>query len=182
MLGPVAEIGLFKPPRDPEAGQFDEIVRLAQSRRWRQSRCRAGRGAGHHRAERRRQVDPVQPDHRRCCGPTRGAICVRRPRHHAGAAARALRRRHRPLVPDSAAVREPDRVRESARRRRPRPPAARGARSSRPAAKSWSAPASSPSPTAAPARLTCSTASGWSSRARSPARRGFCCSTRSPAA
>ena len=37
-------------------------------------------------------------------------------------------------------------------------------------------------PTAAPARSRCSTASGWSLRARSRPSRACCCSTRSPAA
>ena len=61
--------------------------------------------------------------------PDGGTISLRRPRRHRHAAAWTLPRRHRPLLPDPAAVREPDRVREPAGRRGPRPPASASARS-----------------------------------------------------
>ena len=87
-----------------------------------------------------------------------------------------------PLVPDPAAVRRHDRVREPGGgggvRRRP----AASARSIR-AASSCSSNAASPTrPTGRRARSRCSTASGSSWRARSRPSRACCCSTRSPAA
>ena len=82
---------------------------------------RAGRGARHHRAERRRQDHAVQPDRRRPVADG-GQHPLRRPRSLGRAAAWPLPRRHRPLPPDPAAVREAHRVREPAGRRGLWPP------------------------------------------------------------
>ena len=82
-------------------------------------RRRRGRGARHHRPERRRQVDAVQPDHRRRCSPMRGSDPLRRPRHHA----RCRRmQRCRAGIGRSFQIPQPfeqaDRLREPAGRRR----------------------------------------------------------------
>ena len=98
--------------------------------------------------------------------------------HHPRDAGAALPHGHRALVPDPAAVRRHDRVREPGgggglRRRQARArrlcPLRRAARAMR---------ASPTRPTARPAASRCSTASGWSLRARSRPRRASCCSTK----
>ena len=162
-----------------EARQSDAIVRLAQSRRRRQPRRRGRRGARHHRPERRRQIDAVQPDHR-ALRPDGGAVRFDgRDITQAPPRARCIagigRSFQIPHPFENLTVFENLLVAAIHGRRQRE---ARGHRRLRrdPGAHRPLAYANRRAGT-----LTCSTASGSSSPARSPARRGSCCSTRSPA-
>ena len=140
-----------------------------------------GRSAGHRRAERRRQDHVVQSDHRRVSA-RRGPGHVQGQGHHAVsrgtiAAAQGIGRTFQ--IPKPFGGHE--RVRERARLRRLRAQheRARELRALRGDARAHAAVA--PRPTSRRARCRCSTASGSSWPARSPATPTSCCWTRSPA-
>ena len=133
----------------------------------------------HHRADRaeRRRQDHAVLDHLRLPAAERRPHLLRRRRHHRRAAAPAGAARHRPHLPDRAAVRRPDRAREHRGRRAsvaaaPRRCAGRGGRGR---ARGRSRRAARPAGGGADGRRA---ESASSSPARLPSSRGCCCSTR----
>ena len=114
--------------------------------------------------------------------PTAGRVAVRRHGHDGEAAARALAHGHRPLVSDTAPVREHDRVREPLGRRDLRRPhqRARQLQALQRRAEDHR-PLRQGQPAGAHADAASAQAPGAGARAWRRSR-NFCCSTRSPAA